>query len=329
MARNDFTIGDATAIGITTNIAGTTQSWGATANTLRYFKTMQGQGNITMGREQTPLGDMSIDPPSISTGGQRCSGSFQLPLSSVYDEGLFSLISCDDDTIDGAGPYTHTFVCTDRLKYGTLVYYWENYKGTRFQLLVTNATVTQLTITQEAGQRPTVTANWVGQKWTASTPGAAPTFIAVEYPDWDDCTLTIGAAALVVKSFTLDIVQPASEDDYGIGSADSPNVVFIGRAGQRATTLTVDAGHDDATQAWLTAGATPIATNTIVWDNGAATTSNRKITITLSSLMASPADQGLAEFGRINTSFTFTAYGATPFGIVSTNALATAEPLAV
>jgi hypothetical protein len=267
-----------------------------------------------------------MDPPAISTGGERISGSFQLPLSYAYEEGLFQLIAGGIDTAAGAGPYTHTIALADRLRFGTLVYYWEDFKGVRYQLLMANACITQLTITQEAQQRPTVTANWVAQTFTASVPGAAPTLSTLEYPDWDDATCTVGAACLVNRSFSLDISQPVTEDDYGICSADKPDVVFIGRAGQRTVTLTVDAGLDSETEGWLKAAGTAIATNSLVWDNGAATTANRKITITLSNLYVTPTDTQRGTFGKLNASFSFLAVGPTPFAIVTTNAITVAEP---
>lgn len=325
MARNEWFVGTPSRIGITVNAAGATQSWGGTAQTLRYFKPMSGQLGATIGRQQTHLDALSVDPLSVSTGGRSWSGSFQLPLSYAYHEGLLRLILGGADTSAGDGPYTHTLALADPILYGTLVYYYENYKGTRTALTITNAVITQVTIEQTAQNRPTISVSWVGQKGTLTTPGAAPSLVTPEFPDWDDCTLTVGGEALIGRSFSLDIATGAEEGDFGIGSADSPDVVFVGRSSARVVTLTVDAGADDVTEGWLIAG-TAISTNSINWDNGATSTDNRDITITLSDLYPQPADSQKGTFGKLNHSLTFLAVGATQLAVVTTNGITASEP---
>lgn len=328
MARKDWYLGDATAIGVTIQAPATNGSWGGTAHTLRYFRPMQGTGSITIGSEWTPLETLDTDPAAFSKGGRQVAGSFSVPLSYAYHEGLYRLVTGDTSvTPGGSDPYTHAMTLAQRILYGTFVYYWENYKGVRYQILIDNCVVTQATITQTAQQRPVLAVSWVGQTPTDSTPGAAPTLVALEYPDWDECTLTTSSAVQVVTDITLDITQPAKEGDFGMASDEDPDVVFLGRGGQRAITLNVTGGLDDDIDGIMRDG-DAITTNTLVWDNGEATTDNRKISIALGVLLPVRSEQPRGEFSKLDGGMQFLIQSTTanPFSITTTNGLDAEEP---
>jgi len=333
MARGVWSLGDATAVGITTVIPGSTGGWGGTANTLRYFSPYEGNatGHWGQSQEHDPA-TMDPDPLKVTTGGSVCNGSFRIPLSYSYDEGIMALIAGAVDVAAGAGaPYTHTITPARGPLYANIVYYWEKYTGARLQRLMTNALITKVSIVQELEKTPYIEVNWYAQKWTESTPGAAPTLVTLEYADWLHNVLTLGNETFVHKGFTLDIDWPADEGDYGIGSTDDPAPTFVGRGGQRITTLSVNGALDDDILGYLgsTAGTALSASNTIVWNNGLSTTAEREILITLTGLKVKDADVEMAKRGRLPVTLTMLACGAAPFLWVSQNALAVAEPPAV
>ena len=330
MARKDWYLGDASAIGITINDPTSQDSWGGTPQALRYFRPMQGQAGITIGSEWTPLETLDTDPAAFSKGGRQCKGSFTLPLSYAYHEGLIrGALGTASYSPGGSGPYTHALTLAQRILYCNLVYYWENYKGLRYAITLTNAMITQLTIVQDAEGRPTIACSWVGQTPTDSTPGADPTLVSVEYPDWSNCTLTIGGSTLVGSSFTLDISRSAKEGDYGMGSDEDPDVVFLGGSGQRSITLNVTAGLDDDIDSIMRAG-DAITSNTLVWDNGEAGADNRKITIALGVLLPVVGEQPRGAFSKLDAGMQFLCQSTTanPFSITTTNGLDAAEPIA-
>jgi hypothetical protein len=331
MAAKDWYLGDATAVGITIQAPATNNSWDGAAHTLRYFRPMQGGAGMTIGFEHTPLATLDADPVAFSKGGRRVNGNFSLPLVYAYQEGLirgaFGTASYSP-TGGGAAASNHPLTLGNRVLYCTLVYYWENYKGIKFQVLVNNAMITQLTINQEHGSRPTLDGSWVGQTPTASTPGAAPTLASVQYPDWEECTLKINNNTIVHDSFSFDISQPAVEDDYGISSDEDPDAVFIGRSDQRAITFNLTGGLDDVIAGIIEGGTAVAADNTITWDNAGATTDNRKVVIDRGQLLPQASDQPRGDFARLKTSMSFLCQSTTasPISITTTNALAVAEP---
>ena len=328
MARKDWYLGDATAVGITTQAAATNNSWGGAAHTLRYFRPMNGQAGRTIGFGQNPLETLDADPPAHSRTGRHVTGSFQLPLSYAYHEGLFRLACGLPPAVPtGTGPYVHAITLAQRILYGTIVYYWEDYTGVKYQELYSNLTSTQMTLNIAKEARPTVTVNWVAQKMAPSTPGSAPTLVTPEYPDWEDCTLAVGGATLIVSDITLDISRPASEDDHGMASDDAPDQVFVGAAGQRSITLNVEGGLDDDIDGIMIGGEAQ-ATNTITLNNGAAAAANRKIVINLGRLLPVEGEQPRGNFGRLTTGMQFLCETSTsaPFSITTTNGLDAAEP---
>ena len=329
MARKDWYLGDASAVGITIQAPATNGSWGGTAHTLRYFRPMNGQAGRTIGFGQNPLETLDADPPAFSKTGRHVTGSFTLPLSYAYQEGLFRLITGDVAvTPGGTDPYTHQSTLAQRILYGTIVYYWEDYKGVKYQELYDNVAISQLTINIEKEARPTVAVSWVAQSMTASTPGAAPSLVTPEYPDWNDCTLSVDGATLVVSSITLDITRPVREDDHGMASDDAPDVVFIGANGQRSITLNVTGGLDEDIDGSMIAGDALDSTNSINFDNGGATIANRDITIALGELLPVEGEQPRGSFGRLEAGMQFVCQSTTaaPFSITTTNALDEEEP---
>jgi hypothetical protein len=328
MAAQDWILGDASAVGFTMNAVATNDSWSGAAQTLRYQKPMKGQSSITIGSEWTPLESLDVDPVAFSKGGRQCKGSFTVPLSYIYHEGLIRLALGTASYTPGiVNPYTHALTLAQRVLYGNLVYYWENYKGVRYQIAVTNAMVTQFTISQSAQARPTIAISWVGQTPTDSTPGADPTLVAMEYPDWDEFTLTINSIDHVVSDFTFDVTNPAKEGDYQMASAETPDVVFLGRSGQRSITLNVTGGIDDVIDTFMRGG-TKLTTCTAVWDNGGATTSQRVFNIALGTLLPVVSEQPRGEFSKLEGSRQFLCQTsvANPISITTTNSLVAAEP---
>mgnify|MGYP001167107343 CR=1 FL=1 len=329
MARKDWYLGDATAVGFTIQAPATNGSWGGAAHTLRYFRPMNGQAGRTIGFEQNPLETLDADPPAFSKSGRKISGSFQLPLSYAYQEGLIRLATGDTSVSPGgSGPYTHASTLAQRVLYGTIVYYWEDYKGVKYQELYANVFVTQLTIQQDKEQRPTITVNWVAQTMTESTPAAAPTLVTPEYPDWNDCTLSADGATLIVSSITFDITRAAQEDDHGMASDNAPDVVFLGSNGQRSITLNVEGGLDDDVDDFMQAGDALTGENKMEWNNGASGADNRKITIDLGELLPVISEQPRGTFGRLTSSMQFmcATTAANPISITTTNALDAEEP---
>ena len=327
MARGDIYLGNASAVGITPQAAGSTGGWDGTPHVLRYFTPIEGQAGLHIGRSQEPdPPTMAVDAESVTAGGSRCSGHFTIPLSYAYNEGLFGLIAgALAVKTEASAPYFHTSTPARGPLYATLAYYWDNYKGTKWLETITNALITQLTITQDPEKKPLLSGNWYAQKHARTTPGAAPTLVTLEYPEWTDNVLTLGGATLNHYGLKLDIAWAAEEGKYGIGDADNPAPIFVARSAQRVTTLSVKTDDTDEIGDLLISGA-DIATNSIVWNNGGTTTAEREIGIALSSLRLKDTDLDRAKFGTLPVDLTLLAYGAAPFTIVSKNGLSAAEP---
>jgi hypothetical protein len=290
---------------------------------------MNGQASRTIGFEQNPLDSLDADPPVFTKSGRQVKGTFQLPLSYAYHETLFRLATGDTSvTPGGSGPYTHESTLAQRILYGSFVYYWEDCKGVKYQELYDNVAVTQMTIQQDKEARPVVTVNWVAQSMTASTPGGAPSLNTVEYPDWNDCCLTVDGDTLIVDSITFDVTRPVQEDDHGICSDDKPDVVFLGSNGQRAITLNVSGGLDEDIDGIMMAGDSLTGGCTIVWDNAAAAAANRKITIDMGELVPVVGDQDRGTWGRTKGSMQFmcATTSSNPISIETTNGLDAEEP---
>ena len=321
MAAGDYFIGHPTCIGWALQAVASGTSWDGTPGTARYMKPVSGNMNIAFGADQNFDDTMDVDPASITTGATKVSGSFQVLLSYEHQELLGIGILCGDDAEAGAGPYTHTPPLADQLKYLTLYYYYEDFKTVRHLRTVTNAVITNFTITASAEARPMLSVSWVGQSQALTTPGADPTLNTADLVDWDELTATINGVARCASSVTFTVDQPVDDSDVGMCS-DAPNVNTIFRSGPRTAQLSVEMGLDSTIDAILDAPSTALSTNSLAWNNGGAGAAERDITITMTSLYQNQHDTQIATWGKRRESLNYSVLG---WGIVWTNSLSAAQ----
>lgn len=327
--RAVWSLGNANCVGFTNQADGTTGGWGGTAKTLRWFKAREGSAKINIGRDQEhDPKTMSTDPEHITSGGSKCSGTFALPLSYAYEEGIVGNI-CGAPTVKSgeSAPYSHTGTPAMGPVYSQVAYYWHNYKGGKYQLLANNVLITKATLVFEDKKVPYVEINWTGQKWTSSTPGAAPTVVTMEFIDWDHVTFETDARTLIFKKVTVDIDWPAEEDDYGTGGADDPAPVFIARGDQRVLSIAAEVHFDDDVLALVTTGAGDyIEDNSIVANNSGTTTAEREFSLTFGDLKLKPVELDMSKFGRLPVTLNFISEGDAQFTFVTKNAISADEP---
>ena len=297
MARGDYMTGQASIVGWGLNAAASGTRWDGTVGTMRYNKPLPGGANFSIGADQNPDESMDVDATSYTAGATKHSGTIKQFLSYEHQELLLiAMLGAADSVSTSGAPYTHTLALADLEVYLTLALYYENFKIIKFLRTYTNALVTQITITFAPETRPIIEISWVAQSVTASTPGAVPTLNTMTLVDWSEVTLTIDSSTACINSGTLTISRPADDSDITMG-CDDPNVGTLFYNGQRTVQLTTELGIDDTMETILAATTTTV-TGALVCDNGRATTDNRKITFTFSSLRASTLDTNPATWGK-------------------------------
>ena len=322
MARGDYFVGKNSIIGWALQAVDSGTRWDGTPGTARYCKPMSGGMNYTLGADQNPDDTMDVDPQSYTAGATKHNGSFKMLLSYEHQELLFIAGFGLADVIAGSGPYTHTIDFADTEVYLTLYAYHEDFKGTKFLRTYTNAIITNLTIEGSPEQRPTLTINWAAQSVAKSTPGATPTLNVMDLVKWSELTVTLDSTAICANSLTFVIDRPVDDSDICMG-ADAPGVNTLFGSGQRSRQLTIEGGVDDSIETILEATDTAVAAS-VTWDNGEATTSNRKIELTTNfTVRATTLDTVPATWGKRRESVNFVV--ETLDDIIVTNSLDVAQ----
>lgn len=321
MARGDYMVGRATIVGWALQAVASGTRWDGAPGTARYNKPMSGGANFSIGADQNYDDTMDVDPQSITTGATKHSGSIKQLLSYEHQELLMIAMFGGADAILGAGPHTHTIALEDAEVYLTIYEYYEDFKGVKYLRTYTNAIVSELTIAGSSEERPTITINWTAQSVATSTPGAAPTLNTMDLVDWKELTVSVNAVTACVNSLTFTVSRPTDDSDVTMG-CDAPNVNTLFGSGQRTAQMTIELGIDDTLETILDDPSTAVA-GEIEWDNGAAAAANRKITIAITSMLATTLDTQPATWGKRRESINWAV--ETWDGVVVTNSLNVAQ----
>lgn len=325
MAANDYYLGEGSLFGFALNTVASGFSWGGAPGPYVWMRPVGGNMSMRYGNDQNVDPTNEVHPTQVSQGPLVCSGTVQLFLSYANYEELLMMISGGADAIAGVGPYTHTIALDNTVMYGSFAGWWVDVKGITTQITVTDAAISQMTITHAFGSRPILTIAWSGKDYAATAP-VAPSITAYDLVRWDDLVLTLNAVARCVNGYTLDLIPALRTDDFG----SDGKLCSLLRTGQFLKTLTLDVGMDSTFEAFLQAPGTAITgTNTIVYNNGAAGAARREFQVTLGDLYPEPLDTQIANIGKRQESLAFGVIDSAPFEFKTTNGrdAAAAQPV--
>jgi len=323
----DFSVGDLCVVGIAINGDNGGSTEGGAPGAYVYLYPRVDSVNFRPGdADQIEVDNMSIDEDLQESGLRSYSGSFSFIASYSSQEKALQMIAGGDIFTTGAVvPYAHEMELANQLLFGALKIWGTTQKGTGRLYTFTDVVFKDLEYNVETGGTVTITINWVA-KDGSHTPAASPSVTAIEMVRWKNTALTVAGDTWCPRTLSLKIERPVAEDDGGLCSALAGGLASISTNGKRKTTITADIGTDATLIGYSENPDTPIgstADNSLVFNNGGATTLERELGCVIGTLFPQPVDRNAAKFGKEMNSRAFKVIDSEPFLFTTKNALAT------
>ena len=323
----DYTIGDMCVVGFAVNADNGGSTEGGAPGAFVYLRPRIDSVNFRPGdADQVDVDTMEVADTEQESGLKIFSGSMSFQASYSSQEKLMQLISGGDINTAGASvPYTHAPAGSNQLLFGGLKIWTGSQLGTGTIWTFTDMVIKDIEESSEHGGLVTTTLNWVAKAGT-SAPGAAPSVTTIERCRWKRTAITIAGNTWCPRTFSFKIEQGVNEDDGGLCTALAGGLASISRSSKRKISLTFDIATDAVIAGYAAdpdgaIGST--ADNSIIWNNGGATTLEREKSIVLGKIYPQPVDRNTAKFGKEMNSRTYLVKDTAPFQYQTKNALVT------
>lgn len=301
-----YYIGDNVRVGVAVNAESSGMTYGGTPGTYDVFKLAAGGGiSIEPRVAKERVDEVDVDARDVIFGGLGYTITMELIGSYSYREKLFQLISGGAISTTGASaPYAHAVALADKLLFGSLKLEYTDQAEQANEVVnevYSNFCVTALSLKESPEGYLQMTVSGVASALTRTTNVAALTAVNNSEPiSWSHLTVSLnGATTYKVGDISVDITADIVADEFDHAATTPALLPGIFRSGHREVGWSVDVRMDSSAYT-LTAdtGTTWTGANSFTWDNGAATTANRKLVLTFGNSYIETSSHGIKGWGR-------------------------------
>ena len=259
-------------------------SFGGTPGDYECMKIATGGGfKVEPRNAKAIVEEVDVDPRDIVTGGLYYTITADLVGSYSYREHLLRLIAGGAITTAGTGPYVHTFVNAGNLLFGAIAIEYTDQgaaENTIIKEIYTNFCVTAISFSESPEGYLTMSVSGIATALTRTTDETVLTSVQnSEVISWSHLTASLnGTTTYHLGDVGIELASSLSEGEFDHAATTPTTLDYIGRAGMREVKwnygLRMDAAAytliSDVTTAWKSA-------NSLVWNNGGTTTSEREL----------------------------------------------------
>jgi hypothetical protein len=327
-----YFIGDNIRVGVAINAETSGVTYGGTPGTYDVMKLAPGGGfKVEPVCKKTVAEEVDVDARDVVNGGLYYTITMELLGSYSYREHIWRLLFGGAIATTGASaPYTHAQALADKLLFGAVKLEYTDQAEQANEVITevySNFTVSAVSIKESPEGYMMMTVSGIASAMTRAINVAALTAVQnTEVISWSHLTATLNSVSTYkVGEISVDIAAALSEGEFDHAATTPAVLPGIFRSGQRVLTWSVTVRMDAAAYTLIGDTTALWTTNSLVWNNGAATTSNRQLQVVIGTSYIDGSPRTLGGWGSEKRAVNLRALdGATRFLAVSTlNALVT------